>query len=70
VNRRFKELKGLNQNVAENDVARDLSNRDKIDSTREISPLRKADDAIYIDTTNLSIEEVVEKMLEMCKVNG
>jgi len=70
VNRRFKELKGLNQNVAENDVARDLSNRDKIDSTREISPLRKADDAIYIDTTNLSIEEVVDKMLEMCKANG
>ena len=35
VNRRFKELKGLNQNVAENDVAKDLSNRDKIDSTRE-----------------------------------
>lgn len=70
VNRRFKELKGLNQDVAENDVARDLSNRDKIDSTREISPLRKADDAIYIDTTNLSIEEVVEKMLEFCKVNG
>jgi cytidylate kinase len=70
VNRRFKELKGLNQDVAENDVAKDLSNRDKIDSTREISPLRKADDAIYIDTTNLSIEEVVEKMLEFCKVNG
>jgi len=70
VNRRFKELKGLNQNVTENDVAKDLSNRDKIDSTREISPLRKADDAVYIDTTNLSIEEVVEKMLELCKVNG
>ncbi|MDD5505271.1 MAG: (d)CMP kinase [Candidatus Omnitrophica bacterium] len=70
VNRRFKELKGLNQNVAENDVAIDLSNRDKIDSTREISPLRKAIDAIYIDTTNLSIEEVVEKMLELCKANG
>lgn len=70
VNRRFKELKGLNQNVAENDVAKDLSNRDKIDSTREVSPLRKADDAIYIDTTELSIEEVVKKMQESCKTNG
>ncbi|MDD5097943.1 MAG: (d)CMP kinase [Candidatus Omnitrophica bacterium] len=67
VNRRFKELKGLNQNVAEVDVAKDLSNRDKIDSTREVSPLRKAEDAIYIDTTELSIEGVVEKMLELCK---
>jgi cytidylate kinase len=67
VNRRFKELKESNQNVAEVDVAKDLSNRDKIDSTREVSPLRKAEDAIYIDTTNLSIEAVVEKMLELCK---
>jgi len=70
VNRRFKELKVVNQNIAEDDVARDLSNRDKIDSTREVSPLRKAEDAIYIDTTELSIEEVVEKMLELCKTNG
>jgi CMP/dCMP kinase len=67
-NRRFQELKRLNQNVAENDVARDLSNRDKIDSTREVSPLCKAEDAIYIDTTGLTIEEVVEKMLENCKL--
>ncbi len=70
VNRRFKELKGLSQNVAEDDVAKDLSNRDKIDSTREVSPLRKADDAIYIDTTELSIEQVAEKMLELCKTSG
>ncbi|MBU0547712.1 MAG: (d)CMP kinase [Candidatus Omnitrophica bacterium] len=70
VNRRFKELKGLNQNIAEDDVARDLSNRDKIDSTRQVSPLRKADDAFFIDTTELSVEGVVEKMLELCKVNG
>ncbi|MFA4992824.1 MAG: (d)CMP kinase [Candidatus Omnitrophota bacterium] len=69
-NRRFKELKDLNQNVAEVDVANDLANRDKIDSSREVSPLRKAADAIYIDTTELSIEGVVEKMLELCKNNG
>ncbi|MDD5476920.1 MAG: (d)CMP kinase [Candidatus Omnitrophica bacterium] len=64
VNRRFKELKGLGQNVSENDVAKDLANRDKIDSTRKASPLRKAEDAIYIDTTKLSIEQVVGKMME------
>ncbi|MFA6129811.1 MAG: (d)CMP kinase [Candidatus Omnitrophota bacterium] len=69
-NRRFKELKGLNQDVAEVDVAKDLANRDKIDSSREVSPLRKAIDAIYIDTTELPIEGVVEKMLELCKKNG
>ncbi|MDD5409384.1 MAG: (d)CMP kinase [Candidatus Omnitrophica bacterium] len=69
-NRRFKELKGLNQDVEEVDVAKDLANRDKIDSSRKVSPLRKAPDAIYIDTTELSIEGVVEKMLELCKENG
>ena len=70
VDRRFKELKAVNHNIAEEDVAKDLTNRDKIDSTREVSPLRKAEDAIYIDTTQLSIEGVVDKILELCKING
>ena len=69
VKRRFKELEGLGQSVAENDVAKDLANRDKIDSTRETSPLRQAPDAVYIDTTDLSIEQVVQKMFNLCK-NG
>ncbi|MCG2713337.1 MAG: (d)CMP kinase [Candidatus Omnitrophica bacterium] len=69
VQRRFKELKDLNQNIAVLDVEKDLSNRDKIDSTREISPLCKAKDAIYIDTTELSIEQVVDKLLRFIK-NG
>lgn len=68
--RRFEELKGLGQKVTENEVARDLANRDKIDSTRQVSPLCQAPDAIYIDTTNLSIPEVVEKMFNLCKIDG
>jgi len=67
VERRFKELRGLGQDVTVNDVEKDLSNRDKIDSTRQVSPLRQAEDAIYIDTSDLSIEQVVEKMLEFIK---
>ncbi len=70
VNRRYKELNGLGQKVEEQDVAADLANRDKIDSTRQTSPLRQAADAIYIDTTALSIEQVVEKMYNSCKQNG
>ena len=70
VNRRFKELRGLGQDVSEDAVSKDLANRDKIDSTREASPLRKAEDAIYIDTTNLSIEQVVDKMTGYIKING
>jgi len=63
VNRRYKELIGLGQEVTLSDVEIDLHNRDLMDSTREIAPLKKADDAIYIDTTDMSIEEVVEKLL-------
>ncbi|MFH1128210.1 MAG: (d)CMP kinase [Candidatus Omnitrophota bacterium] len=63
VNRRYKELRGALQNITLEDVEIDLNNRDKIDSTREFAPLKKAKDAIYVDTTNLSIDEVVERLL-------
>ncbi len=67
VNRRFKELKENNEDVLVEAVQGNLSIRDKIDSTREIAPLRKADDAIYIDTTNLSISEAVAKIISWIK---
>ena len=63
VRRRYKELKELNQDVTLEDIEKDLRNRDNIDSTREFAPLKKADDAIYIDTTNMTIEEVVNRVL-------
>lgn len=62
VNRRYKELNELGQKVTENDVEADLKNRDTIDSTRKFAPLKKAQDALYVDTTDLSIDEVVEKL--------
>ena len=62
VNRRFKEMRSSNLNISKKEVALDLQNRDKIDSTREIAPLKKADDAILIDTTDLTIEQVVDKL--------
>ncbi len=64
VNRRFKDLINLNiKGVSREEVAADLKNRDTIDSTRECAPLRKAEDAAYIDTTALSIDQVVEILL-------
>lgn len=45
-------------------VLEEISARDAYDSTREISPLKKADDAFEIDTSNLSIDEIVYKILE------
>jgi cytidylate kinase len=68
VKRRFKELEQKKENINVASVEKDLSNRDKIDSTREIAPLKKADDAIYIDTTNLSIEQVVDKIISWIKI--
>lgn len=46
-------------------VAADLARRDHYDSTREISPLRPADDATIIDTSELGIDEVVEEVLAL-----
>lgn len=48
-------------------ILKDIIERDKRDSTREISPLKKADDAIVVDSTNLTIEEVVTKIVELAK---
>ncbi len=64
VTRRYKEFRSTKiKDITVNNVARDLKNRDTIDSTRKIAPLKKAKDAIYVDTTNLSINEVVKTLL-------
>jgi len=62
VNRRYKELSGLKQDITPEGVSKDLNNRDTIDSTRSYAPLKRAADAIYIDTTNMSIDQVVQEM--------
>lgn len=67
VARRFKELKEKKENIEIQTVENDLSTRDKIDSTRKIAPLKQAKDAIYIDTTNLSIKGVTDKIISWIK---
>ena len=67
VQRRFIELRESGQEISLEDVSEDLANRDKIDSTREFAPLKKADDAIYIDTTDMSIDQVVDKVWSCIK---
>ena len=63
VKRRYKELNELGQNVTLKDIDSDLRNRDTIDSTRQFAPLKKAEDATYIDTTNMTVEQVVNELL-------
>ena len=69
VNRRYKELLGKNQSVDEQKLRDEIIARDNYDSEREISPLRCAEDAFFLDTSKMDIPEVVNKILEVCKVN-
>ena len=46
------------------EIVENIKTRDKIDMQKEIGALKKAEDAIYIDSTNLTIEEVVEKIVK------
>ncbi len=64
--RRFKELKERKSKtkVSFKQIEQDISQRDKKDKTRKVAPLKRAVDAIYIDTTNLSIKEVFQKVRE------
>lgn len=66
-NRRYKELreKGLAVNLA--DIERDIAARDKADMEREISPLVQAEDATLLDTTGMTIPEVVARIIGMCR---
>lgn len=48
-------------------LKQEIAARDKLDSEREIAPLKKADDAIELDTTSLSINEVVEKIMGLTR---
>jgi cytidylate kinase len=63
--RRFAELSALGMDLTEEGVLRDLRRRDRIDSERSVSPLRPAEEAVVIDTDGLTLEEVVQRVLEL-----
>ena len=65
--RRYRELQAKGDNASFEEVLANIQHRDHIDTTRKESPLKKADDAIVIDNTNLTIEEQVQKILAMVK---
>lgn len=58
--RRFLELKEKGENPDLNEIIEDIRKRDQADMTREISPLKKADDAVEIDSSEMTIDEVVK----------
>jgi cytidylate kinase len=62
--RRLKEFEEKGEQISLGEIAGNLQKRDKIDSTREVSPLTKAPDAIEIDTSNITIDEQVNLILK------
>ena len=63
--RRYKELVEKGENVEIEEIYENILKRDKIDSTRKESPLKKAEDAIEVDTTSKNVEEVKNEILRM-----
>ena len=69
--RRYKELKNLNKKISLNDVLKSIKKRDKSDYNRKISPLKKTQDSILINTTNLTkrscflkIKQIMDKKIK------
>lgn len=62
--RRLKEMDESGENLSLEDVIRQIEMRDRIDSSRDISPLKKADDAIVINTSELTIDQQVRRIID------
>jgi cytidylate kinase len=67
IERRFRELKEKGFSVSLKEIETDVNNRDTSDMTRKIAPLKKAENAVVIDTTDMEVEGVVGKILEIVK---
>lgn len=65
--RRYKELVEKGEPCDMVEIEKDIIARDEQDMNREIAPLKQAEDAVLIDSSNMSIEEVVEKICELAK---
>lgn len=65
--RRFKELKEKGFDVDFDQLLAEIEQRDYNDQNREFSPLKRADDAIYLDTSNMTIDEVITAVLKEVK---
>ncbi|TWT28300.1 (d)CMP kinase [Planomicrobium sp. CPCC 101110] len=65
--RRFVENKKRNIETPLEELQEEIAKRDKMDSEREVAPLKKADDAIFIDTTPLTIRQAADEILRLAK---
>ncbi|RMG72069.1 MAG: (d)CMP kinase [Nitrospirae bacterium] len=72
--RRFLQLRAMGKEITEEEAFKDVVERDRRDSSRDVSPLKKADDALYVDTSELSLEDTIELLYryitEKCGVSA
>jgi cytidylate kinase len=64
--RRFDELTAKGEVCDIKKIQADIEERDYRDMHREISPLKQADDAVYLDTSDMTIQEVIDRIIEIC----
>ena len=65
--RRYQELLEKGENCVYEEIAQDIKERDERDMNREIAPLKQAEDAILVDSSEMTIEEVVKTICSYCK---
>jgi len=66
-NRRYEECLQRGYSVEQNVILEGMRERDRLDSTRSLAPLRPADDAVVLDSTKLSIQDVFERVLDLAE---
>ena len=65
--RRYQELQEKGEDCNLEEIAHDIEERDRRDMTREIAPLKQAEDAVLVDSSNMTIAEVVKTIVDLCR---
>lgn len=65
--RRYDELREKGEDCSLKEISRDIKERDERDMTREIAPLKKADDAVLVDSSDMTIQQVVDEICSHCR---
>ena len=65
--RRYQELQEKGEDCNLEEIAHDIEERDRRDMTREIAPLKQVEDAVLVDSSDMTIDEVVKTIVELCR---
>ena len=68
--RRQRDLIAKGENISFEEVLKSINERDRADMTRDVSPLIKTEDSIEIDSTNLTLKEVVQEIIDIARKRG